>query len=60
MKQVNHYSRTKEITISIDCISMDKQHTMVQWTTANNNLIKLLIQYLLYVGELCDKYWSIV
>lgn len=52
MKQVNHYSCTKEITISIDCIYMDKHHTMVQWTIANNNLIKLLIQYLLY-------YWGI-
>lgn len=39
---------------------MNKQHTIEQWKTANNNLIKLLIQYLLYVAVLCDKYWSIV
>lgn len=30
---------------------------MVQWATANNNLIKLLIQYRLYVEVLCDTYW---
>lgn len=33
---------------------------MVQWTTANDNLIKLPIQYLLYVGVLCNTYWSTV
>lgn len=60
VKQVSHYSCTEEIMISIGCIYMDKQCTMVQWATANNNLIKLLIQYLLYVEVLCDTYCRIV